>query len=48
MNNKESLLRLFQNTTGKTIHVPKVEPSAIQLVGYQYPRCNRFQLRYKE
>jgi hypothetical protein len=44
MNNRNRLLQLFQqNTAGKTtVEAPRLEPSKVQIVGYQYPRMDKY------
>jgi hypothetical protein len=48
MTTRIELLALFKLNTGKVLVSPKKEPSVGELYGYQTPRCDRFQLRYKE
>ena len=48
MTTRKELLEMFKkNTNSKVLVDVKVEPSKLQLVGYQYPRTNRYQLREK-
>ena len=48
MTTRAELLEMFKkNTNNKVLVDVKVEPSKLQLVGYQYPRTNRYQLRKK-
>jgi hypothetical protein len=45
---KEKLLELFKlNTNNKVLIAPKVEPSQLQLVGYQYPRVSKYKWQGK-
>lgn len=46
--NKEDLLKLFKlNTNNKVLIAPKVEPSQLELVGYQHPRVSKYKWQGK-
>jgi hypothetical protein len=49
MNQRRRLLKLFlQNTGGQTmVRPPRLDPSIVQLHGYQVPRCDKYRWQGK-